>query len=866
MPLPSPNLDDRTFDQLVDQARRRIQRTCPDWTDFSFGNPGIVLLELFAFLTETMLYRLNHVPEKVYIELLRLIGVTLQPPAAASVVLRFRRSDSGDQPIEIPSRTRVASARGSSRAGEGAEPPIFTTDVTATIPAGQSHVDVLAHHCVQVDGELVAVGTGLPGLSATVQNPPIIAATGAADDLVIGVETTDEELPEGAAVIRHRDKIFHVWREVHNLAQLGPDPFVYLVDRMAGLIRFAPAAQLSREDGGLEPTSEALAAVPRAGREIRVWYRHGGGPAGNLAANTLTVLKDPIRGVQVTNPQAATGGQAAETLNNAMVRGPLELHSLERAVTAQDFELIALRSSRGLARARAVTRAALWAHATPGTVEVLLVPRLPGSEESGSIVAAAALQAQETEAARSHIERVLDERRPLGTGCVVSWARYKTVRVSARAVVRNPESTTAVRERVMARLHSSINPLPGANNRMGWPFGQTLHASHIYDSILAEPGVLWVDQVQLMVDEVPSANIGALAVDHFQRDTWYAGSGSILFRSLNNGDGWEVVGRFGEERIACISTHQDRPGLLAVVTRLPDNEGSRMHFSRDCGESWEPTTYTTTFEVNDIAWIMRDEQPILLLATVSGLYELNPEPGSGPVQILVDPQDQDRGFYAVAASRDLRGQISVAVAAQATAGIYWSSDGGRAGTFRHIGLNGHDIRSLEVQYDGPRTFLWAGAAAVGGDTGEGCFRWELRGRELPPEGWQTFRQGWNGGSCRALAFLGSTVLAASHRAGVLRLNTSQREPSWQSSDVRSGLPLRDPGRFYPVDTIAADSRSGWAMAGGVEGVYRSQDGGLNFGTSSSTKFAERVSLPATWLFCSGEHEIEVVTEDEADQN
>ena len=865
MPLPSPNLDDRTFEQLVDQARRRIRRTCPDWTDLSPGDPGIVLLELFSFLTENMIYRLNRVPEKVYIELLRLIGVTLQPPAAASVILRFRRSDGDDQPIEITRGTRVASARPGGRAGAEAEPPIFTTSGTVTIPAGQRHVEVLAHHCVQVDGELAGIGTGLPGLSVTVQHPPMVAPTGSPDDLVVGIETADAELSEGAAVIQHRGKVFRVWREVANLAQLGPDPYVYLVDRMAGLIRFAPAAQLSREDGGLEPTSEALAAVPPAGREIRVWYRHGGGPAGNLAANTLTVLKDPIKGVQVTNPQAATGGQAAETLNNALVRGPLELHSLERAVTAQDFELIALRSSRGLARAKAVTRAALWAHATPGTVEVLLVPRLPDSED-GALVTAAALQAQETEAARADIERVLDERRPLGTGCIVSWARYKTVRVAARAVVRHPESTSAVRERVMARLHSSINPLPSENNPIGWPFGQTLHASHIYDSLLAEPGVLWVDRVQLMVDEVPSANIGALTTDHFQRDTWYAGSEGILFRSLNNGDGWEAVGSFDEERIVCLSAHQDRPGLLAVVTRLPDNEGARMHFSRDCGESWEPTNYTTTFEINDIAWIMRDEQPILLLATVSGLYELNPEPGSGPVQILVDPQDQDRGFYAVAASRDLRGQISVAVAAQATAGIYWSGDGGRSGTFRHIGLDGHDIRSLEVQYDGPRTFLWAGAAAVGGDTGEGCFRWELRGRELPPEGWQTFGQDWNGGSCRALAFLDSTVLAASHRAGVLRLNTSQREPAWQSSDVRSGLPLRDPGRFYPVDAIAADPHSGWAMAGGVEGVYRSQDGGVNFGSSSSTQFAERVSLPATWLFCSGEHDIEVVTEDEADQN
>ncbi|HZA24514.1 MAG TPA: putative baseplate assembly protein, partial [Dehalococcoidia bacterium] len=113
--------------------------------------------------------------------------------------------------------------------------------------------------------------------------------------------------------------------------------------------------------------------------------------SGNVAACTLTVLRDSIPGVEVNNPARATGGQAAETLQNALLSGPQELRSLERAVTARDFELIALNTSRSIARAKAFTRVDLWAHALPGTVEVLLVPHLAGDDNASSQVTVGAL-------------------------------------------------------------------------------------------------------------------------------------------------------------------------------------------------------------------------------------------------------------------------------------------------------------------------------------------------------------------------------------------------------------------------------------------------------------------------------------------
>lgn len=93
MPLPAPNLDDLRFQRdLVDEARRRIIGYCPEWTDYNLSDPGITLIELFAWMTERMVYRLNRVPEKNYIKFLELLGTQLQPASSARAELTFRLS------------------------------------------------------------------------------------------------------------------------------------------------------------------------------------------------------------------------------------------------------------------------------------------------------------------------------------------------------------------------------------------------------------------------------------------------------------------------------------------------------------------------------------------------------------------------------------------------------------------------------------------------------------------------------------------------------------------------------------------------------------------------------------------------------
>jgi hypothetical protein len=78
--LPKSDLDDRKFEDLVEECLPRIPRYCPEWTNHNPSDPGITLVELFSWLTDQMLARFNQVPRRQYIAFLELLGIRLQPP------------------------------------------------------------------------------------------------------------------------------------------------------------------------------------------------------------------------------------------------------------------------------------------------------------------------------------------------------------------------------------------------------------------------------------------------------------------------------------------------------------------------------------------------------------------------------------------------------------------------------------------------------------------------------------------------------------------------------------------------------------------------------------------------------------------
>jgi hypothetical protein len=89
MSLPIPELDDKTFDELVDEARKLIARFAPEWTDHNAHDPGITFIELFAWLAEMQIYHLNRVTDKNYRKFLKLLGLYPYEARPAKVDICF---------------------------------------------------------------------------------------------------------------------------------------------------------------------------------------------------------------------------------------------------------------------------------------------------------------------------------------------------------------------------------------------------------------------------------------------------------------------------------------------------------------------------------------------------------------------------------------------------------------------------------------------------------------------------------------------------------------------------------------------------------------------------------------------------------
>ena len=128
MTLPAPRLDDRSFQDIVDESKRQISRLCPEWTDHNVSDPGVALIELFAWMTEMMLYRMNQVPDRLYVKFLELIGIELYGSASASADLLFTLVGPHPEPVTIAAGTQVSTEQ----VGDE-EPVVFMTDTMVQI-------------------------------------------------------------------------------------------------------------------------------------------------------------------------------------------------------------------------------------------------------------------------------------------------------------------------------------------------------------------------------------------------------------------------------------------------------------------------------------------------------------------------------------------------------------------------------------------------------------------------------------------------------------------------------------------------------------------------------------------------------------
>lgn len=139
MPIQPPSLDDRRFDDLVEELISRIPAHTPEWTNPRLGDPGRTLIELFAWLGDTLLYRANLIPERQRLVFLKLLGVRLRPaqPSRGLISLSFAKgTEMGAHSIRAGARIK------------GAVPFETLTETTVLPVMGEAYIKQPLSDCV----------------------------------------------------------------------------------------------------------------------------------------------------------------------------------------------------------------------------------------------------------------------------------------------------------------------------------------------------------------------------------------------------------------------------------------------------------------------------------------------------------------------------------------------------------------------------------------------------------------------------------------------------------------------------------------------------------------------------------------------
>ena len=262
-------------------------------------------------------------------------------------------------------------------------------------------------------------------------------------------------------------------------------------------------------------TLRLCGAVPEKGAHIRVTrYRTGGGPAGNVARGAISVLRSSVPYIaRVVNREAARGGVDGETVENAKLRAPDALRMQERAVTAEDHEIIARQAAPSVRRVRC-----LPAGDGAGAVRVLVVPDAV-ADDGDRLRFEQLIPSDQVLAA---ITGSLDERRLIGTRLVVEPPVYQGVTVVARLATA-PGDTDRVRDAALAALFRYLNPLRGGPDGTGWPFGRPVQYGEVFGVLQRATGNALVEEIRLFAADPITGRRGA-PVDRID-----VGPGALVF-------------------------------------------------------------------------------------------------------------------------------------------------------------------------------------------------------------------------------------------------------------------------------------------------------------------------------------------------
>ena len=484
---------------MLDLARYRL----PEWTDQSPADLGSLLIDLFAYMGDIVLYYQDRIANESFLEtaterrsvlqMLRLIGYELQPPvaAAADLTLTFKPVPAGASPlVVIPQGAQFIAApdSGNPQTFEYLGPDLTLDLSSAQVAAGPTGSTIFTGLPVRqsraVPPEILGSSTGEANQSFALQQSPLIL-----DSLLV-------EVNEGAGWVAwdRRDNLLYYTGSDGRATVAGPESRDYYV-------RYDENDIASVIFGDF-----VFGRPPAAGvNNIRATYHVGGRSAGSVPAGSINQASQALRSAlpllnSVTNLLPAAGGADHEAIDHAARFGPLAFRAGGRAVTLDDFVTLAYQVG-GVAKVRATSGD--WNH-----VALYIAAEGPAC---GPV----------PEDLKRRIIAFFEDKRMVTTLIEVQDPTCAPINIGLHVIYNRHYQVDAVRQSVDTAVRSLL-----AFQNMD--FGQPLYLSGVYGAVETLPGVV------------------AVTVANFQRQS--------ALGVLTLGDAIEASGRIeiGEYEIATL--------------------------------------------------------------------------------------------------------------------------------------------------------------------------------------------------------------------------------------------------------------------------------------------------------------------------
>ena len=460
--------------------RALIPEKLPEWTDYeSEADFGNVLLELFAHMGDILSYYQDRVANESFlgtaqerrsvIQHLRLIGYTLSTAAPASATLTLSVPATVTDVITIRRGDAFAST------GERDKPSVrfeYTREQLLTINFATIPVDPATNRKFFV---------GIPVEEGRLIKEEILGTSP-------GTPNQRYKLTHAKMILRSLGQGQKVNRDIILTTELGQTKDEWVLRESLAFSREGQkdfAIEIDEDDRATVIFGDGvLGSIPAPGSIIKVSYRVGGGSQGNVLPDTIqTIIDAPqllLLGGEVTNPMPATGGAERESIEHAVSHAPQVFRSLKRAVTAQDYEALAL-DFKGVGK--------VLAEGTSWNAVTLFVAPAGGGHVSDVLEA--------------NLLAYFEDKRPISTIVEIEDVDYVPIYVTAQVGVKSYYNRDDVKEQVQ----QAVSKLLAFENV---DFQQTVYLSKIYEAIEAIDGVAFVNISEFRRQGQPSGFVEAL--------------------------------------------------------------------------------------------------------------------------------------------------------------------------------------------------------------------------------------------------------------------------------------------------------------------------------------------------------------------